>query len=64
MTPPELQYLIHDLFETITLYDNRALSAPRRRSAPDGKYEVTLKVSAKKMRADEQGKESEVPMDD
>jgi ABC-2 type transport system permease protein len=29
-----------------------------------GRYEVTLKVSAKKMRADEEGKQTEVPMDD
>ena len=59
VTPPELQYLIDDLFETITLYDNRAVSATAKALA-DGKYEVTLKVVAKKRNADELGKESDV----
>jgi ABC-type transport system involved in multi-copper enzyme maturation permease subunit len=63
VTPPEMQYVIHDLFETITLYDNRALSAAARK-LDGGKYEITVKVSAKKMQAGEQGEETEVPMDD
>jgi ABC-type transport system involved in multi-copper enzyme maturation permease subunit len=63
VTPPEFQYLIADLFETITLYENRAVSAAYREKAP-GRYEVTLKVSAKKMRADEGGTQKEEPMDD
>ncbi len=62
-TPPDMQYLIHDLFETITIYDNRALSASAR-ALPDGKFEITMKVSAKKMQAGEQGEETEVQMDD
>jgi hypothetical protein len=63
VAPPEMQYLIHDLFEAITLYDNRALSASAKKRA-DGKYDVTVKVSTKKMQADDQGKESDVAMDD
>ena len=31
VTPPEYQYLIDDLFETITLYDNRAVERGRGR---------------------------------
>ena len=63
VTPPEFQYFITDLFETITLWENRAISATSKEK-PGGKYEVTLKVSAKKLRADENGKQAEVPMDD
>ena len=62
-TPPHLKYLIEDLFETITLYDNRALSATAR-ALPGGKYEVTLKVLAKKRRADALGKEGDAPLAD
>ena len=54
---------VTDLFETITLWENRAISATYK-AKPGGRYEVTLKVSAKKLRADENGKQSEVPMDD
>lgn len=63
VTPPDLQYLIHDFFETITLYENRALSASARKLA-DGKYELTVKINAKKLQAGEQGEEKEVPMND
>ena len=61
-TPDELQYLITDFFETITLYDNRAVSATY--SPLDGRYMVEFTVDSKKLRADGQGNESEVPMHD
>jgi hypothetical protein len=63
VTPPELQYLIEDMFETITLYDNKVLDL----AAEDlggGKHRVTLKLQARKLRADELGAEQEVPMQD
>jgi len=63
VTPPQLQYVIDDMFETITLYDNRATEA-KARALPDGRYEVTMKVVAKKRKADELGKESEAPLAD
>jgi hypothetical protein len=63
VTPPDRQYLIEDLFETITLYENRAISATYRELA-GGRYAVTLKVAARKLRADELGEQKEVPMDD
>lgn len=63
VTPPAMQYLLKDWFETITLYENRALSATSRKRA-DGRYEVTLKIAARKFRADEQGVELEVTMND
>jgi ABC-2 type transport system permease protein len=62
VTPPELAYLIHDLFEVITLYDNRALEATAKKRG-DGKYDVTVKVSARKLQADDLGKETEVPVE-
>jgi ABC-type transport system involved in multi-copper enzyme maturation permease subunit len=62
VTPPEYQYLIEDLFETITIYENRAISATY--AEKDGKFEVKLKVSAKKSRAKDQGSLDEVKMDD
>ncbi|MFN8938200.1 MAG: hypothetical protein ACK5ZJ_00435, partial [Acidobacteriota bacterium] len=31
---------------------------------PDGKYEVTIEVEAKKFKADDQGLETEIPVDD
>ena len=61
--PPELEYVIEDLFETITLYDNRLVDATYE-PAPDGGYLVRLEVEAQKFRADGQGVETEVPVDD
>ena len=63
VTPPEMQYLIDDMFERIILYDNRATSA-RAKKLPDGRFEVTIKVQAKKLRADELGKEEPVALAD
>jgi ABC-2 type transport system permease protein len=63
VTPPQLQYILDDLFENITLYDNRALSATYRQ-LPDGRYEVKLRLAAKKLRADGLGNEHEVPLND
>jgi ABC-2 type transport system permease protein len=63
VTPPEYQYLIADLFETITLYENRAVSGTWRDKG-NGRFEVKVKVAAKKLRADEAGASKEVPMDD
>jgi hypothetical protein len=61
-TPHELAYLIDDLFETITLYDNRAKSATMKNVGD--KWEVTLKYSSKKLRSDEKGEQQEVDFED
>ena len=61
--PPEYAYLIRDLFEKITLYENRAVKAVSTRR-PDGKYQVTLTAFARKVRADAEGREEELPMED
>lgn len=62
-TPPEYQYLLEDLFETITLYDNRAVSATMKRNASGG-YDIKLKVVAKKYRSDDSGKQTELDFSD
>ncbi len=62
-TPPNLQYLIKDLFEDITLFSNRTLDATAVKR-PDGKYDVTINVGTHKYKADAKGNETEVPMDD
>ena len=63
VTPADLQSVVTDLFETITLFDNRAVEASYRET-PDHKYLVKLKVAAQKLRADELGVEKEVPLND
>jgi len=62
-TPPDLQYMITDMFETITLYDNKAVSAKVQHTA-DHKYKVTLVVDARKMRANGEGAETEISIHD
>lgn len=63
VTPNSLQYLLTDLFETVTLWDVSTEQAVVKPTGT-GEYEVTLVVRAKKMRADSVGNETEVPMDD
>jgi ABC-2 type transport system permease protein len=63
VTPPEKQSLITDLFETITLYDNKATTATVSKRA-DGKFLVTMTVESKKFRSDERGKETSIPIND
>lgn len=62
VAPPDMQYLITDLFEKITLYENKA-SEPTV-TEKDGKFHVKFKVSVKKLHAAELGKEDAVPFDD
>jgi len=62
-TPPELQYLITDGFESIVLYDNKALTATVAPTA-DHKYKVTLVVQARKVKADGNGNESPMALND
>ncbi|AHG90273.1 hypothetical protein J421_2736 [Gemmatirosa kalamazoonensis] len=63
VTPDSLQYLVKDLFETITLWDLKTDTATAVRRA-DGKWVVTLGVAAKKVRADTAGAERPIPMGD
>ncbi len=63
VTPDSLDYLIEDMFQTITLYMNHVDEATFTKR-DDGEYVVDLKVKAKKLRADGQGLETEIAIDD
>ena len=62
-TPPDLQYVITDMFESITLYDNKAVSASWTPAGPN-RYKVQFTVAAHKKKADGAGAETEVPIND
>jgi ABC-type transport system involved in multi-copper enzyme maturation permease subunit len=62
-TPPQYQYSLKDLFEDITLFSNRTLTATAKKR-PDGKYDVTVQIETHKYKADAKGAETEVPVDD
>jgi hypothetical protein len=62
-TPPELQYYITDAFESIVLYDNKALSATVTQQ-PDKKYKVTLTVQSRKVKSDGSGNENLMALND
>ena len=61
--PADKQQLITDLFEKITLYDMKANKAVAKKRA-DGRYDLTLTLTAKKLYADGAGKETEAPMNE
>jgi ABC-2 type transport system permease protein len=54
-TPDSLKYVITDMFETITLYDNRIKKATSKKLA-NGKYQVEIEFDVAKYKADDQGK--------
>ncbi len=62
-TPDSLQYVIEDMFETITLYENKAEKVSYKK-LKDGKYEVTLSVNSEKFRADKEGNEKSIASND
>lgn len=57
--PDSLQYMIEDMFETITLYDNYIEKAESRK-LKSGKYEVSFKAIVSKYRSGEKGERSYV----
>ncbi|MBC5993758.1 ABC transporter permease/M1 family aminopeptidase [Pontibacter cellulosilyticus] len=61
--PDSLQYLVTDMFENITLYENKATEA-KYTKLKNGKYKVNFTVDAKKLYADSLGSESEAVMND
>ncbi len=54
-TPDSLQYLIKDMFETITLYDNK-INESSYVELENGKYEVSIDAQVIKARSDNKGK--------
>jgi len=55
VTPDSLQYLIRDMFETITLYDNK-IKETSFTETEDGKYLVDIQAQVNKYRNDPKGK--------
>lgn len=62
-TPDSLDYLVKDLFEDITLFENRCREASVK-ELPDGRWEVEIKVECAKYKADDLGKETPVALND
>jgi hypothetical protein len=62
-TPPDMQYLIDDGFNSIVLYDNKAISATVA-PTPDHKFKVVFTAQARKVKADENGNETPMPLKD
>ena len=63
VTPDSMKYLLHDLFETNTFWE---LSMERAtvKQTPEGSWQVTLDVNARKAVSDTAGVEAEVPMNE
>jgi aminopeptidase N len=59
---PEVQPLITDLFEKITVYDLKVTGSRKTRLA-DGKWNVAIDVDARKRYADAKGVETEAPLE-
>jgi hypothetical protein len=62
-TPPELQYLVTDMFESIVLYENKTVSAVAT-PEPGNKYKVTLTVNTAKRKADGSGNQTLLALND
>jgi ABC-2 type transport system permease protein len=63
VTPDSMKYIINDLFETITVYENK-VSAFSVTPIVGGKYKVKMEVSAKKFQSDSVGKQQEIKIND
>ncbi|MCB9305003.1 MAG: hypothetical protein H6565_00245 [Lewinellaceae bacterium] len=61
--PDSLDYVVKDLFEDITLFENRCKKASVK-DIGGNRWEVTIEVECKKLKADDLGKETEVPLSD
>jgi ABC-2 type transport system permease protein len=61
--PADKQQLITDLLQKITLYDVKASHAVAKKR-PDGRYDLTFTVEAKKIYADGLGHETPAPMNE
>lgn len=60
VAPPEHQPLITDLFERITVYDLEVADASV--TETEAGFDVTITVAARKLHADGEGRETEVPL--
>ncbi len=63
VTPDSMKYLVTDMFEKITLYDNKINSATCN-AFPGDQYMVTMKVVTEKFYADSAGNLTDAPLND
>lgn len=63
VTPDSLHYLLGDMFEHITYYENKAVAGAYTR-LPTGRYEVTMTVSTEKVQVNESGIDTPVALND
>lgn len=62
-TPDSLKHIITDMFETITLFENKADNVSYKQ-LKDKTYEVTIKTISEKFRADSSGNEKPIAIND
>jgi ABC-2 type transport system permease protein len=62
-TPDSLKYIINDMFESITLYENKTMGCSYSKT-DNGKYLVKIAIESKKMKADSIGKLKDVAIND
>ena len=62
VTPDSLQYIITDMFETITLFENKVEEISY--SKVSNGFEVELDIISSKLRADSVGNETEIKIND
>jgi ABC-2 type transport system permease protein len=62
-TPASRQSLLDDLFQNITLFENRMETVTCSKRT-DGKYVVSLRARAKKLQSSGKGTETEIPIND
>lgn len=62
-TPDSLKYIINDMFETITLFENKTTKCSYVKNE-QGKYVVKISIESKKMKADSIGKMKDVEIAD
>jgi ABC-2 type transport system permease protein len=63
VTPDSLQYIIEDLFETITLYENKTIEASYEELSAN-QYKVNLTFDTEKYRVDSLGNNSPIGVND
>jgi len=63
VTPDSLNYIIQDLMYDITFYENKVENVEAKKLS-NGNYQIDLKISTQKIKADSTGRETTIPMRD
>ncbi|MDX2246428.1 MAG: M1 family aminopeptidase [Bacteroidia bacterium] len=62
VTPDSMKYVLTDMFETITLFDNQVKDASY--TEENGRFKVSIAIEAKKIRDNGKGDETEIALND